>query len=105
MTKWLDKESIDKIPKYCSHQVGVGGFVLDKKTNKILLVKENNPNSNHVNNWKLPGGLCDAGEDFGNAAKREVYEETGIESTFQSSNSVVSKHRKVANSRNKNTFR
>eukprot|EP00058_Branchiostoma_floridae_P026196 XP_002611686.1 hypothetical protein BRAFLDRAFT_117087 [Branchiostoma floridae] len=34
--------------------------------------------------WKLPGGISDPGEDFGDTAVREVFEETGIKSEFQS---------------------
>jgi 8-oxo-dGTP pyrophosphatase MutT (NUDIX family) len=28
--------------------------------------------------WILPGGACDPGEDFATAARRELFEETGI---------------------------
>lgn len=28
--------------------------------------------------FKLPGGLADAGENFGDTAQREVLEETGV---------------------------
>jgi 8-oxo-dGTP pyrophosphatase MutT (NUDIX family) len=28
--------------------------------------------------WTAPGGECDAGEDFAEAARRELFEETGI---------------------------
>ena len=34
--------------------------------------------------WKLPGGLMDLGEEIGEAAAREVYEETGVRAKFQS---------------------
>ena len=34
------------------------------------------------NNWKFPGGLVDKGETLDQAAVREVFEETGIESEY-----------------------
>lgn len=36
------------------------------------------------NFWKFPGGRADPGEDFGTTAEREVFEETGVRSRFQS---------------------
>ena len=45
------------------------------KDNKVLLVKERFAISGK---WKLPGGHADSGEDLGEAAVREVFEETGI---------------------------
>lgn len=32
--------------------------------------------------WKFPGGYADQGEDFGETAEREIYEETGIKAKF-----------------------
>ena len=34
--------------------------------------------------WKLPGGMLDAGESFGEACAREVFEECGIHTEFNS---------------------
>ena len=76
----------DKIPPFATHQVGCAGFVLSDD-NELLLVKEwSGPPSNRTptKQWKLPGGLLDAGETFGEAACREVYEETGVECEFES---------------------
>jgi ADP-ribose pyrophosphatase YjhB (NUDIX family) len=57
--------------------VGVGGLVLrggdseDARTQEVLVVRERRTEAVGVK-YKLPGGLANAGEDFGAAAQREV---------------------------------
>ncbi|XP_062902604.1 nucleoside diphosphate-linked moiety X motif 6 isoform X3 [Mobula hypostoma] len=46
-----------------------------------------------MNAWKFPGGLSDLGEDIGDTAVREVFEETGIRSTFKSLLSIRQQHK------------
>ena len=53
--------------------VGVG--VLVKKGNDILMVKRIHEPSKDL--WSIPGGLVELGETTRDAAKREVFEETG----------------------------
>ncbi len=36
------------------------------------------------NHWKFPGGRSDPGEDIGATAVREVWEETGVRTKFES---------------------
>lgn len=48
-----------------------GGVVVNKE-GKILVVQ------NKKGSWSLPKGTVDPGEDFITAAKREIWEETGI---------------------------
>ncbi len=48
-----------------------GGVVLNKE-GKVLVVNQNN------DSWSLPKGHVDEGEDPLAAAKREIYEESGI---------------------------
>lgn len=38
--------------------------------------------------WKMPTGLCTVGENIGDAAEREVMEETGVEATMDAVLSV-----------------
>jgi len=45
--------------------------------NKVLLVERSYPPA--VGKWSFPGGIIKAGERLGEAAKRELKEETGIE--------------------------
>lgn len=55
---------------------------------EVLLVKDRHKNAM----WKFPGGLADPGEGIGEAAVREVLEETGVEAEFRSVLSVRHQH-------------
>lgn len=86
LKKWLNDDTEDKIPPFATHQVGCAGFVLNDQ-NEILLIKEwSGPSSNRTptKQWKMPGGLLDAGESFEEATCREVLEETGVSCQFES---------------------
>lgn len=76
LLKWLP-EGECKVPKFATHHCGVGGVVLSG--DNILVVKEHPPLNQ---NWKFPGGYVELGENFGDAAVREVFEETGVKATF-----------------------
>lgn len=49
---------------------------------EVLVVRERRHGSDKLGPWKLPGGVSDAGEHFGETAAREVLEETGVRSSF-----------------------
>nr|KAF6401925.1 nudix hydrolase 6 [Rousettus aegyptiacus] len=42
--------------------------------------------------WKFPGGLSEPGEDIGDTAVREVFEETGVRTEFRSILSLRQQH-------------
>ncbi|XP_077156488.1 nucleoside diphosphate-linked moiety X motif 6 isoform X2 [Paroedura picta] len=89
LTLWLE-QGPSKLPHYATHQLGVAGAVLDVNTGKVLVVQDRNKATNL---WKFPGGLSEPGEDIGNTAIREVFEETGIKSEFKSLISIRQQHR------------
>jgi len=94
LKKWLRPEYEDKIPPYATHQVGCAGFVLSEE-NEILLVKEwRGPlgKRSPSKQWKLPGGLLDAGESLEEASCREVMEETGVDTEYQSTLTFWHRH-------------
>jgi ADP-ribose pyrophosphatase YjhB (NUDIX family) len=80
MQAWIPSGK-NRLPAYATHYVGVGGLTIDFKTGQVLVIKEKQGNDTF--SWKIPGGLVDSGEYVGEAAVREVREETGIESEFK----------------------
>lgn len=81
--RWLAEDEGCNIPHYAHTNLGVGGFVYNEKTNEVLVVKEKYYN-NRKAVWKLPGGYVEPGEDVEQAVKREVLEETGVNTEFNS---------------------
>uniref|UniRef100_T1KF24 Nudix hydrolase domain-containing protein n=3 Tax=Tetranychus urticae TaxID=32264 RepID=T1KF24_TETUR len=81
LVKWISKDEPNNIPAYPYTNIGVGGLVMNSK-DEILVVKERY----HLGYpfWKYPGGYANQGEDFGETAEREVWEETGIKTSFES---------------------
>lgn len=62
---------------YAQPYIVVGAFVV--RDGKILLVQENHPPDK--GKWNIPAGKLDFGEDPFEAAKREAFEEAGINFT------------------------
>uniref|UniRef100_H0YUW5 Nucleoside diphosphate-linked moiety X motif 6 n=1 Tax=Taeniopygia guttata TaxID=59729 RepID=H0YUW5_TAEGU len=89
LTLWLGEEP-SRLPGFATHQLGVAGAVLDERTGKVLVVQDRNKT---INAWKFPGGLSNPGEDIGDTAVREVFEETGIKSEFKSILSIRQQHK------------
>lgn len=84
MTKWLPEDVPSTLPPNASHQVGVGVFVYDAKSSRVLAVQERNGPLKGKGVWKMPTGLVNVGEDITEAAVREVKEETGCDVSFSS---------------------
>ena len=53
---------------------GVGVIILNKKNEVFVGKRKDNP----VDNWQMPQGGVDNGEDYLSAMKRELLEETSI---------------------------
>lgn len=53
--------------------------VLLFRGSKLLILQRAGDQGNHTDEWCIPGGHADAGEDFRTAAQRELLEETGID--------------------------
>lgn len=92
LTQWVHQTQENTLPLRPHHQIGVGGFVLNKQ-NQILVIQEKNGVTAGMKDfWKLPGGLVDPGENLINAVEREVMEETGIKCSFRAVASFRESH-------------
>ena len=83
LTKWLP-QTLNTMPGFASHYVGVGGIVLNSDKTKLLCILERKPPTDGGRLWKLPGGLVEAGESLEDSVVREVWEETGIKAKLTS---------------------
>ena len=71
------------LPPFATHYIGVGGVVLNEDK-ELLVVCERYRRPGQAPFYKLPGGALQAGEHLVDAIVREVLEETGVETKFES---------------------
>ncbi|KAJ1386468.1 NUDIX hydrolase domain [Sesbania bispinosa] len=80
LTYWIP-EGPCMLPANASHQVGVGGFVINDN-NEVLVVQEKHCSPGTSGLWKIPTGFIHEAEEIYTGVVREVKEETGIETEF-----------------------
>mgnify|MGYP001561697297 CR=1 FL=1 len=83
----LEKYQSANPPKERPLSIVVAGVIGNEK---ILLLQRKK--GDYIGMWSLPGGKIEKGEHVGEAAVREVMEETGIPCTFQQHAGIVSEH-------------
>ena len=71
------------IPPHASHYVGVGGVVVNH-LRELLVVSERYRQRSRGPSYKLPGGALHSGEHLVDGVIREVLEETGVRTRFES---------------------
>ncbi|THU52946.1 hypothetical protein C4D60_Mb10t09250 [Musa balbisiana] len=76
LTYWIPEEPC-MLPSTATHQIGVGGFVINDNR-EVLVVKEKKCPLRCSGIWKLPTGFINKSEEIFSGAVREVKEETGI---------------------------
>jgi 8-oxo-dGTP pyrophosphatase MutT (NUDIX family) len=81
MTRQLVEDAF--VPPYATHYIGAGGVVLNDRQ-ELLVVWEKAHRQRGAKYYKLPGGALHAGEHIVDCVQREVHEETGIETRFES---------------------
>ena len=68
---------------YASHYIGAGGLVINND-NELLVIRQQPLRDGRKPGYKLPGGFIEVGEHLSDGVRREVAEETGIQTTFES---------------------
>lgn len=74
MTRWLPTDEPDGLPKYPFTSIGVGGLVVNR-AGQVLLMKERR---GIYKGWKFPGGLGDPGSSLNKSGSYE-----GVNLRFQ----------------------
>ena len=74
------------VPFVPTHSIGAGGLVQNSQ-GEILVIRER-----EATTYKLPGGHVELGEKIEDAVIREVFEETGIQTTFCAVLGMASTH-------------
>lgn len=70
------------VPPYATHYIGAGGVVLTD--DRRLLVVAERYRGKWGRHYKLPGGALHPSEHISDAVRREIREETGIDTRFES---------------------
>ncbi|KAI4321720.1 hypothetical protein MLD38_035068 [Melastoma candidum] len=78
MINWIPMTP-STLPGNATHRVTIGAIVLNDRR-EVLVVQEKKGKFRGI--WKIPTGTANAGEGIEDAAKREVKEETGIDTEF-----------------------
>ena len=71
------------VPPHATHYIGAGGVVVNVR-GELLVVVERVHRHQRPHYYKLPGGALKPGEHLVTGVRREVLEETGIETRFVS---------------------
>ena len=72
------------IPPHASHYIGVGGVAVNEDRELLVVSELYHSRRRSKPFYKLPGGALRAGEHVADGVMREVHEETGIRTRFES---------------------
>lgn len=71
------------VPSDASHFIGAGAVVISEE-NELLVIVERYHAKDRPNFYKMPGGLLNTSEHLADGVMREVFEETGVRTKFES---------------------
>lgn len=69
-------------PHYATHSLGAGAVILSPQQ-EVMTVLEKCDEHTRPWHYKLPGGMVEPGEHIAAAVRREVFEETSIDTRFE----------------------
>jgi 8-oxo-dGTP pyrophosphatase MutT (NUDIX family) len=69
------------VPTHATHYIGVGGVVLNDRQELLVVCERHRRTAQPY--YKLPGGALQPGEHLVDAVLREVLEETGVKTRFE----------------------
>ncbi len=72
------------IPSYASHYIGAGGVTLNSRRELLVVSEKYHRAGSNPPRYKLPGGALKEGEHLVEGVMREVQEETGVQTEFES---------------------
>jgi 8-oxo-dGTP pyrophosphatase MutT (NUDIX family) len=72
------------VPTDASHFIGAGAVVINAARELLVIRERYGGSSNRKPFFKMPGGLLDPGENLVAGVMREVLEETGVQTRFES---------------------
>jgi len=73
-------------PRFPVPAIGVAGIVFNKHR-QVLLIRRNQAPAKGL--WSIPGGKLEAGESLSEACRREIKEETGLDTEIKNIVAVV----------------
>lgn len=82
LTRALDDHAC--VPGHATHYIGAGGVVVNDQDELLVVVEQYRRNRGQAPRYKLPGGALHPSEHLSAAVVREVREETGVDTEFQS---------------------
>lgn len=81
MTRQLEQDAY--VPPYATHYIGAGAVVLSEARELLVVSERYRFRGSRGPAYKLPGGALQPGEHLAEGVVREVLEETGVQTKFE----------------------
>ncbi|CAA0832455.1 Nudix hydrolase 2 [Striga hermonthica] len=95
LVHWIPK-TLSTIPANATHRIRIAAIIMNDKR-ELLVVLEKHGSFKGTGIWKIPTGILEEGEDIFSGARREVKEETGIDTEFMDVLAFRQRHKSFFN--------